>query len=281
MKPETPSPKELAALQSRFQQAISQPSGIEEESARLGDSILPSKALSAADRLAVYRQAYFARLLGCMRELFPALHFTLGDEAFDAIALGYLQQHPSTSYSLGHLATRFPEYLEATRPADQEPTSHSWADFVVDLARLEWTIDEVFDGPGDEEETGSVAERLRSIAPEAWPDVRLQVARSMRFLELGFPLAEYYSAARAGREAGLPAASPSYLIVWRRNYVVRRWEIESEAFFLLHELAGGERLSVALERVAQKCDDDTAFAAQIPTWFRDWGAAGIIVDVKS
>ena len=41
----------------------------------LGVVILPSAQQSAAERLAVYQHAYFARLLGVLRELFPCTCF--------------------------------------------------------------------------------------------------------------------------------------------------------------------------------------------------------------
>jgi len=286
-------PPPLVTLQRWLQSVIVHPAGIErgilapESQAEiplrieeLESVILPSRALSAVDRLAIYGNAYFARLIGCLREQFPALHFMLGDEAFDAVAFAYLQEHPSTSYTLGHLARQFADYLEATRPPCDDSAADDSTDLVIDLARLEWTMDEVFDGPGEEEMESTIAARLAEIPSDAWPNVRLEVSQSLRLLELRFPLDTYYSAARAGRQHDMPMRGASCLVVWRRNYVVRRWEISREAFALLRELASGAVLATALERAAASCDDFPAFVARVPEWFREWGEAGLIVDVS-
>ncbi len=78
--------------------------------------VTPSRALTAMDRLSIYGNAYYARLLECMRDEFPVLAHALGEELFDAFAVGYLQKYPSRSYTLNDLATSFPRYLAETRP---------------------------------------------------------------------------------------------------------------------------------------------------------------------
>src|SRR5581483_6380291 len=78
--------------------------------------VTPSRTLTALDRLSIYGNAYYARLLECLREEFPVLVHALGEELFDAFTVGYLQKYPSRSYTLNDLATNFPRYLAETRP---------------------------------------------------------------------------------------------------------------------------------------------------------------------
>src|SRR5260370_15904159 len=100
-----------------------------------------SRSLTALERLDIYHRAYFARLVECLRDEFPVLVHALGEDAFDAFALNYLQRYPSRSYTLNHLGTRFPHYLAETRPDDGDALS--WPDFLIDLATLELTFGEV------------------------------------------------------------------------------------------------------------------------------------------
>src|SRR5260370_19297985 len=95
-----------------------------------------SSALSALDRLAIYSYAYYARLLECIREEFPVLKHALGEEVFDAFAVGYLQQYPSRSYTLFQLGTNFPRYLAEPPPAATERTGlpGDWPDYRTDPA---------------------------------------------------------------------------------------------------------------------------------------------------
>ena len=48
-----------------------------------------SRNLTAAERLGVYHNAYYARLLACLREEFPILLKTITEEVFDAFAFGF------------------------------------------------------------------------------------------------------------------------------------------------------------------------------------------------
>ena len=83
-----------------------------------------SKALSAVERLGIYGYAYYARLLECLKEEFPAVLHAVGEEAFDAFALGYLQKYPSRSYTLFELGANFPAISGRDAPdASIRPTT--------------------------------------------------------------------------------------------------------------------------------------------------------------
>src|ERR1700736_4968182 len=95
-----------------------------------------SRALTALERLAIYSYAYYARLLECLREEFPVLKHTLGEEVFDAFAVQYLEKYPSRSYTLFQLGVNFPRFLAETRPevSGDEGLPTDWPDFLIDLA---------------------------------------------------------------------------------------------------------------------------------------------------
>src|SRR5216684_3124215 len=121
---------EINRLQRWFQTVITHANGADsgassEEAQRLiqlrpgqlEKVITRSRALTAAERLAIYANAYHTRLLECLGEVFPMMKRTLGDEAFDSFAFGYLQEYPPRSYTLNELGRHFPRYLEDTRSA--------------------------------------------------------------------------------------------------------------------------------------------------------------------
>ena len=57
--------------------------------------------------LAVYRHAYRARLIDCLRESFEKTWSWIGDDAFDAAALQHLSEHPPRSWTLDDTARDF------------------------------------------------------------------------------------------------------------------------------------------------------------------------------
>ena len=286
------SKRQLDTVQRWMQSVITHPAGIaagidsaaareqiEVDREQVEDVITRSKALTSIERLEVYGNAYYARLLECLRTVYPALANTLGEDLFNEFALGYLQEYPSHSYTLEHLGTHFARYLEETRP-DDEPDDEgpSWPDFLVDLARLEWMVGEVFDGPGAEGGPLLDAEQLRDVAPEAWPHARLKTVPCLRLIKTRFPLSEFYMAARSSGDSDESPAPPdpqdSYQAITRINYVVRRFDLTCVQYELLAALIEGETVGEALMCAAElaECDDEQ-LARNLQSWFAEWTSA--------
>src|SRR5690606_30997874 len=243
--------------------------------------ISPSQALGSIQRLEIYGNAYYARLIECLAAEFPATQHLVGEEAFSGFVSEYLQQYPSASYTLGQLGGRFPQYMAEARPP-RETDEPDWADFLTDLARLERTYSDVFDGPGEEGRPLLSADRLREIPPEQWEQLRLVTASSLRLLELRFPVHEYASGVRAGTEPTIPLPAPTRLAINRRDYIVRRRTLEHLPFEILRRLADRQTLGEAIGRSIDKLEEPPADpAAQLEDWFRTWTAAGYFVDVEA
>ncbi|MBM81565.1 MAG: hypothetical protein CMJ78_13380 [Planctomycetaceae bacterium] len=281
-------PEELSQLQKWMQAVVTHPDGIvagvDSEDARSaiavdGESIetvvTRSESLSAVGRLAVYGDAYFARLLDVLAEEYPAMVHALGEEAFQGLAFVYLQQHPSQSYTLGELGSRFPEFLRTTRPENDDAQRPDWADFLADLATVERTYAEVFDGPGVEGQELLKPDDLASISQDAWPDVRLETACCLRLLTLDFPAHGYATAVRRETEVLFPNPQPTYLVVKRRDFIVRRDPVALDEYRLLESLIQGKTIGESIADVAQSTDSDLdEFAANLQNWFFEWAEAG-------
>ncbi len=283
---------DLNAIQRWMQAVLMHPGGAAEgvasDAARQVIAVTPeqaeqvvtrSQALSGLDRLAIYSRAYYARLLDCLRESYPVLHGAIGEEAFDAFAVAYLQKYPSRSYTLNDLGTRFPGYLRESRP-DDEP-GPGWPDLVIDLATLELTYNEIFDGPGVEGRRLLCPEHLRAIPPERWPEARLVAVPCLRLLELRFPVHRYYSAVRRKKAAEFPEPEETLLAVTRRRYVVRRYELSRPQFVLLDAILQGQSVGDAIQLAAKTGDTDVdRFAGDLQEWFRHWTAEGLFRAVE-
>ncbi len=296
--------RSLDQLQRWMQSVITHPAGIEAGvmsdssreiidlgARRLDEVVLPSQRLSSADRLRVYGNAYFARLLECLRAEFPAMVKALGEEAFEGLAFGYLLKHPSCSDTLTRLAATLPEYLEETRPPREslesgvdsnEETAPDFADFLIDLARLERTYSEVFDGAGPEVVLvpgGGQAGGLPygRLTPEQFAQSRIVLHECVRLVSLTFPVHEYITAVRRNTEATFPDARPTLLVVTRRDFIVRRFEVSPVQFALLTALQQGDSVGDALLAAhgAQPSAhaDLTQLANDLRQWFFDWTAA--------
>ncbi len=97
---------------------------------RIGDVVLPSKTLTAAERVGIYHGMYPLRMTEALQSDYPALAHYLGDDGFRDLVRGYVQAFPSRSYTLNSLGDHLPEYVK-TAPGVRRP------EFCHDLARLE------------------------------------------------------------------------------------------------------------------------------------------------
>jgi hypothetical protein len=308
----SPEAAEVNRLQRWFQAVVTHPDGVEagadsDEAKRLINLppgqlekvITRSRALSAAERLAIYANAYHTRLLECLGEVYPMLKRALGEEAFDGFAFGYLQEYPSRSYTLNELGRHFPRYLEETRPTadnaeaefDSADSANSqpalvkgWPDFLIDLARLEWAIYDVFDGLGVEGQPLLQADQLSGIPPESWPRVQLQPVPCLQLLATRFPVNDYYTAVRKADDdaaVAIPASCESFVALTRRQFIVRRYNLSRIEFALLRAIGDGQSLGQAVEVAASVTDDDMdKLSANLNLWFRNWTAEGFFQSVK-
>lgn len=303
--PALPEGPELDVVQQWFQAVISHPGGVagglgSEEAQRrlavgpgeLGTVVAPSRNLTSEERLGIYAHAYYARLLECLEDSFPVLARALGKEVFTSFAFEYLQRYPSRSYTLDRLGEDFPRFLDETRP-DRDPAdpaatdseAPAWPDFLVDLARLEWAIAKVFDGPGVEFQSLLQPEDLEALGPERFAAARLQLVPCLRLLAFRYPVNAYYTAARQAaeeEESPLPDPAPEHLALTRKDFVVRRHPLTSTQHALLQALAGGARVADAIAVAAESAEGDEGtetFAAELRESFRLFAAQGFFQSV--
>lgn len=253
--------------------ADSEPKAIE-------DIIARSRQLSAESRLEIYNRAYFARLVDCLESEFPAVRFAAGPEAFGGLVLGYLQAWPSRSDTLASLGAHFADYLLTTRPPrDENESLPDFADLLIDLARLERTYSEVFDGPGPERIPGLEHVALAELSAEEFAASNIRFHDSVRLLTLQFPCHEFASAVRQERDPIAPAPSPTHLVIFRRDFVVRRLAVTPRQFELLCRLHAGATVGEALAQAARDAEDLPELAAEVRVWFAEWTKAQLFREV--
>ena len=297
--------RSLQNIQRWMQAVIINPDGVESgatsaaahqalptETPSIDDLILPSQALSSQRRLEVYANAYYARLLECLRDEYPALTTLLGEDTFNAFGFEYLQQHPSQSYTLADLGHAFPAFLAENRAAatggesesqNTESKDESWVDLMIDLAVVERTYSKVFSGPGIEKSETLRADAVAAIPPEQVGSIRLVVAPCVRLVRLNTMAHEFAIAVRKGTASmdQLPDAVPTCLVITRLNYVVRTIKVEHEEFQLLEHLIKGVTLEEAIERLAEHSPmTDDQWTDQLGLWFEKWAADRLFCGVS-
>ncbi len=284
--------RDLDQLQRWMQTVISWPGGVEAgiaseaaqskipmEASELETIVTASSQQTSLERMGIYANAYYARLLECLSEEFPALVCAMGKAAFGAFSMEYLQEYHPSSYTLSELGAYFPQFLKAQRPPSEE-SEVNWTDFLIELATLERVYSEVFDGPGIEQEELLTAETLNSIKPEEWPGISLKMAPCFRLMQFQFPVHEYISHARKGDTPQVPEQQLTCLAITRRNYIVRRETITPAEFLLLSQLQQGVNVGNAISDMAESdLVEPDELGAKLHEWFKRWTTAAFFIDV--
>jgi len=216
-------PRTLADLQTSLYRLITAPGGVEEALANesalhncaLEAIIAGNKGLSVHDRIGIYANAYFYRLLDVFKEDFSCIYNVLGDTDFHNLITGYLIEYPSTEPSLLYAGRRLADYLKTGRQAGKPVLQFP---FLADLARLERVSAEAFHGA----DAGVLDEAsLRSLAPEAWPALRMRLHPAAHILDIEWRVDTLMTAIKEGRQWEPPERSPVAILVWRHEWRVR------------------------------------------------------------
>jgi hypothetical protein len=187
-------------------------------------AIVDAPPLPAANRLAIYRNAYQVRLIDALHDTYPILHGLLGDEAWLAMGEAYVAAHPSVFRSIRWYGGDLADFLARCPPYADEP-------ILAEVALLEWTLAEVFDAQ-DAEALPRAA--LAGVAPAAWGDLTFQFHPSLRRLELNWNTTAVWKAMSADETPPRPelGTAPAPWLLWRQdlqNYFRSLSGVESAA----------------------------------------------------
>ena len=232
---------------------------------RLGELILPSRSLTSLERVGIYHGMYLLRMKEALSADYPALQQCLGEEVFTDLLRAYVQEYPSRSYSFNPLSDHLPEFIARTATLPR-------AAFCHDLARLELAISQVFDA---EESPPLSPARIAAVAEADWERACLSPITAHRLLALRYNANAYLQSVREGRPAApRPRRKDSFVLVYRRNYLVYRLELTRPACELVTALFAGTPLGEAVARTRQHGSRPPS-QNQLFRWFRDWVACGI------
>lgn len=213
----------------------------------------------AMEGLAVYQNNYRWALMDCLKDAFPQLHSWLGDEHFELAARGFVQHHPSTSWTLDIYGSGFAEWLAALYPDDHE---------VAELAALEWALGRSFVGA---DAFPLTADRLGMID---WDNARMTFVPTLQHYPVATNAGAIWLALAAEEPPPQPSnlAQPAHMLVWRQGLTPSFRTFDPEEHRSLEmALAGSSFGAICTALVADHGDDQgTAIAgACLGQWLRD------------
>ena len=234
--------------------------------------VLPSKQLSAAERLDIYAHMYYARLVEVMEGEYPTTQRILGAEAFARLCRRFVAKNPSRTRTLNALSAGFPDFL-----ARAMPKTHR-SGLAVDVARIERAMEDVFDAPRAEPMS---AAQFAAAGADPTGRAVLRVTPALRLLALRYPANAYMNAVRQGEKPRIPRPRATWTIVFRRGFGVFRRDQDPAQWKLLAALAAGKPLAAAVRGALRGRSGAGAGAAraakELGAWFEEWSAAQLFV----
>jgi hypothetical protein len=233
--------------------------------------IVDAPPLPAADRLAIYRNAYQVRLIDAMNDTYPVVHELLGDEMWVALGEAYVAANPSPYRSIRWYGGTLPDFLAHASPFSDAP-------ILSEVASLEWTLAEVFDARDAEALTRAA---LSAIEPQQWSALRFEFHPSLRRLEFCWNTAAVWKAMSRQEPPPTPerADAPAPWVLWRQNL---------QNYFRSMTAAESAALDAALRGLSfgEICEDLAAVLPQdeIPAaaagLLGTWADSGIITGLR-
>ena len=220
---------DLKHLQELLYRLIVAPSGVTEGLARetmlpaggLAQLIASDDRMTPAERVEIYANGYFYRILDVLKEDFPATLAVVGADNFHNLATGYLIDYSPTEPSIHQAGKNFPLFV-ATHPLRER-----WP-FLGDLALLERTTLESFHA---EDAPALDIEAMRAIAPEDWPAIAMRLHPATRLVDSTWRVDKILRAVEnvSSHSVGAiedaktsvePDREDVTIVVWRRNALV-------------------------------------------------------------
>jgi hypothetical protein len=231
--------------------------------------VKPSKTLTPLERLDVYREMYLLRMEEALAIDYPGLKNLLGDQDFMRLVARYVDVYPSRSYTLNRLGDHLPEFLATV---DDLPKK----EFCQELARLEYALTTVFDSPNTPPLT---PEAVRAVPQEAWETAVLKPIAAFQLLEFDYPVSKYIGAVDEENPYPRLTRKKTWVVAYRRDFLVHRMDLTQPAYELLSALASGMTVGDAIMSVLSAKRRPAVKQKQLFEWFRDWMAEGLFQEI--
>lgn len=242
------------------------PSGrpISEEAA---EWITPSCTLKPYQRIQIYNQQYWWRLLSTLHKTFPLVVRLYGYRDFnDTIAVPYLQKYISNHWSLSHLGNRLPQWVENDYFGEDKP-------LILSATLIDWAYNIVFlekhEAPLiNEDDLSTIFEKKAKLQPHihlfSMPNNLFQFREQLIAQE-----PEYWDENPFPK---LLSDKQYHFILYRTvNNFVTFEEVTKSEYQLLQKFRSGTTLEKALQWIESQDNEVYREAAEnLHLWMQKW-----------
>ena len=223
--------------------------------------ITSTPALKAYERMEIYNQQYWYRLLTIMQEEFPVLRHLMGIEAFNSLVEKYLGEFPSESHFLSELHDKFIPFIE------------TYFDFEADTMLLEAAkYDSALSNSFEAKEQNPLDPQTLSENEQLnLSDSTLTLQDHSYIFELNYDFQTYRDLVEDDEEEVIfpnLETKKHHVLIYRENNVVVQEAITSTQFKLLELFKNGSSINDALSELESEFSESDLENLQV--WFSEW-----------
>lgn len=240
------------------------------------DYVAPSPTLRPDQRIQIYNQQYWWRLLNALHDAFPLITRILGYADFNRnIGIPYLTKYPPQHWSLSLLGDKLAQWIEEEYYADNK-------NLILNAVKMEWAFAHSF-----------IAQQLSPLSMEQFVDDQqmeemlnkiLYAQPHLHLFEMEGDIFKFRIQYLAHPpeywlEHELPKHEQSkkyFFIIFRNSSNDISWkEIQAGEFHLLSLFKNGATVDMACEHLEGISSEiyETSMA-HIQEWFKEWTARG-------
>lgn len=211
--------------------------------------------------MAIYRNAYRARLTDALGAGFERTRHWVGEDMFALAASHYVLSHPPQSWTIDAYGSHFPQVLGALFAGDPE---------VAELAWMEWHMQQAFAAADRGEITpGQLAQA--DLGESDWAELRLIPAAGLASRPVGHDLRALWRALADGPPADRQVLNrdPATLLIWRKQFSPHYRLVADDEFAALSLLLEGKSFGEAAATIGE------AGLAAFGQWFAQWLQDGL------
>lgn len=232
--------------------------------------ICSTPSFSNVDRMAIYGNAYYARLIETLAGDYEAIHTLLGDEEFEKLCRHYIHTYPSKYFTLRWFGQFMAEYLRHNEPYSQH-------EYLVEMAKFEWTFTDAFDA----QDIFAVTESdITQIPLEAWPTLIVRFHPSVHCFDYQWNILPIWKAIKDDEEVPelQKLGSIETCLIWRQELTTRYRTLEENESLLLKAAIAGKNFADWCElllNAGEAADEVPMVAASI---LKTWIGSGMVCE---